>query len=207
MIFVVIMVELTLNWNRVANVVGPNGQIAFPAQLLPLLIGAFSLIRIIFLLFWEIYEPEDKEQGETATAPPADAAGNLSAANEARAAHQGLDLKETTVSSPTSYSKATTVIGHDQNHNPVPIRRSLFERYMVAWLPWLSQFPFWTKPVGGRHVRRRGRVRHAAGKRSGSRDSGIAFLRMSPQSPSRGFESPAQGGAASLPMSKVDEKA
>jgi len=205
MIFVVIMVELTLNWNRVADVIGPNNQIAFPAQLLPMLIGAFSLIRVLFLLFWEIYEPEDKEQGETATAPPEDAAGNLSAANEARATRQGLGLEDTPVASQPSYPKATTAIGHDHNHHPVPVRRSWYQRYMVAWLPWLSQFTFWTEPAGGRHVRPRGRVRHA-GKHGDARDSGVMFLRRSLLSPNGGIGSPAQDSVASPQMAKSDEK-
>ena len=220
MIFAVITVELTLNWNKVNDVIGTGNNVAYPSQLLPLLIGVFGLVRILFLLFWAYYEPEDREQGETATAPPEDAQGNLSVGNEQRAGPQGLGSRSRKrTASPSPYSPGTTILGHDQNHNPVAVRRSLFHRYMVAWLPWLSQFPFWTKPSGGyQHTRDRSRdwarprtSRNTKGNRA--RDSGMAFLRRSQQSPMAGFESPAPGNVASpqlnspdSPMIRFDEK-
>ena len=220
MIFAIITVELTLIWNRVSTVIVTGNSVAYPSQLLPLLVGGFGFVRILFLLFWAYYEPEDQERGETATAPPEDAQGNLSAGNEQRAARQGLGIesKEMTAS-PSSYSPGTTILGHDQNHNPVAIRRSLLHRYMVAWLPWLSQFPFWTKPSGGyQHTRVRSRnwarprnSRNPGG--NGARDSGMAFLGSSPQTPSGGFGSPAprhmtspQPNSPDSPMMRFDDK-
>jgi hypothetical protein len=209
MIFASIMVEMTIIWNKARAVIASSNQVAYPAQLLPMLIGAFGLLRILFLLFWSIYEPEDTEQGETATAPPEDAQGNISAGNKMRAANQGLGIKSEEVTvSPTPYppGPGTAIMGHDQDHNRVPIRRSLFHRYMVAWLPWLSQFPFWTKPSGGyQHTRLRSREwarpRNSRNpNRSSARDSGMAFLRRSPQTPDGRFESPAPGGLASPPL-------
>jgi hypothetical protein len=216
------MVEMTLHWNNAKAVITGAVQVAYPAQLLPMLIGAFGLLRILFLLFWSIYEPEDREQGETATAPPEDAQGHLSAGNKMRAANQGLGIQsEKMTASPTPHplGPGTAIMGHDQDHNPVPIRRSSFHRYVVAWLPWLSQFPFWTKPSGGyQHTRVRSRdwarPRNSRNPRgSSTRDSGMAFLRRSPQTPNGRFESPAPGDMASppltspvSPMIKFDEK-
>ncbi|MCJ1387706.1 hypothetical protein MMC18_000549 [Xylographa bjoerkii] len=230
MIFVAIMVEMTLNYNRVKNVISLLDTF-YPAQLLPMLIGAFGLTRILFLLFWSIYEPEDQEHGESATAPPEDAQGNPSAENkmredQMRGADQKLEFhsKEAPLS-PTRSSVAqdTSILGHDEDHNPVLIRRGLYRRYLVAWLPWLSQFPFWTKPHGGyRHTRARSRAwalpHNLAGLGSfGSSimsDSRIAFLRRRTQKPNGGFESTARGDGARQqqftsplhPMSKSDEK-
>jgi hypothetical protein len=202
MIFVAIMVEMTIFWNKAKAVIAAGNEVAYPAQLLPLLIGAFGLLRILFLLFWSIYEPEDREQGETATAPPVDAQGNLSAGNKMRAENQGLGIQsEKITASSTPYPPGPGAAIMD--HSPVLIRRSLFHRYMVAWLPWLSQFPFWTKPSGGyQHTRIRSRewARPFNPKSSGARDSGMAFLR-SPQTPNDRFESPVPGDMTSPQLS------
>ena len=215
------MVEMTLNYNKVKNVISLLDTF-YPAQLLPMLIGAFGLLRILFLLFWLIYEPEDKEHGETATAPPEDAQGNPSAENEIRkdrmqATDQGLEppTKELPVSSTQEpILPGTAIMGHDQNTNLVVIRRGLFRRYLVAWLPWLSQFPFWTKPAGGyQHTRARSRAwaLPRTSKGSNLRDSGLAFLRRRPQKPNGDFKSPSSDDKAHpqsefAPMIKNDEK-
>ena len=217
------MVEMTLNYNRVKNVISLLDTF-YPAQLLPMLIGAFGLLRILFLLFWSIYEPEDREHGESATAPPEDAQGNPSAEFEIRkdrmrATNQGLEpqpekLPVSSTQDPTSPGAA--IIGHDLNDNLVIIRRSLFHRYLVAWLPWLSQFPFWTKPAGGyQHTRARSRAWALPSnpKSSNLAHSRLAFLRRRPPKPNGDFESPAsnyvaspQSTSTSKPMVKNDDK-
>ncbi|MCJ1284192.1 hypothetical protein MMC26_003523 [Xylographa opegraphella] len=226
MIFAVLMVEMTLNYNRVGNVINLVDTF-YPAQLLPMLIGAFGLIRILFLLAWSFYDPENKEQGESATAPPEDAHGNLSAENKIREVElQGGDeksqiyAKEVPSSSTQSpITPGTAILGHDEDHNVVSIRRSALRRYLVAWLPWLSQFSFWTKPYGGyEHTRARSKawaLPRSFGKfgSSASRDSKGSFLRKRPPHQPAGFESPAQGNtsrpqftSAVRPVISSDEK-
>src|ERR1700745_640711 len=61
-IFCAIMIELTLNENRMLSVLAKNGGIGNPAQLLPLLVGVLSLVRILFLIY------VDRRKKRTATA-------------------------------------------------------------------------------------------------------------------------------------------
>jgi hypothetical protein len=132
------MVEMTLIWNHVTQVLGPNGQITYPAQLLPMMIGALSFLRICWLLFqrWQNPPEECGEEDEaTPRAPP-----NTSQA--------GLGL----LPSPSAYSEAKSgVIGQD-NDTSIVRNRSVVMRYMVAYLPWLSQFDFWKNPKGHRRL-------------------------------------------------------
>ncbi|MCJ1377932.1 Altered inheritance of mitochondria protein 18 mitochondrial [Xylographa soralifera] len=226
MIFAVLMVEMTLNYNNVKNVISLL-ETFYPAQLLPMLIGAFGLVRILFLLAWSIYEPEDKEQGESATAPPEDAQGNPSAENriredEMRGGDQKLEVrsKEMPLSPERSpITAGTTILGHDEDHNLVSVRRSAIRRYLVAWLPWLSQFSFWTKPYGGyQHTRARSKA-WAFPRNFGNlgdstlRDSRMTFLRRRPKKPTADFESSARGDKPSSQLTspthsmvKSDEK-
>lgn len=52
MIFTVFTVEFTLNFNHVAGVLAGQGN-AVPGQLLPLLVGLFSLVRIFWIMYKE----------------------------------------------------------------------------------------------------------------------------------------------------------
>ena len=58
MIFTVLCVEFTLNFNHVAGVLARQGN-AVPGQLLPLLVGLFSLVRLL----WIIYREKVVERG------------------------------------------------------------------------------------------------------------------------------------------------
>ncbi|MCJ1398165.1 hypothetical protein MMC11_001362 [Xylographa trunciseda] len=226
MIFAALMVEMTLNYNRVKNVISLLDTF-FPAQLLPMLIGAFGLIRILFLLFWSFYEPEDEENGESATAPPEDTKGNPSAENKfrengVRGADQKLEVhsKEMPLS-PTqpSITSGIDILCHDEDHNPILVRRSLLRRYIVAWLPWLSQFSFWTKPYGGyQHTRARSRAwafprNFGNFGNSALRDSRMTSLRWRPRKPygdskssARGDKSSSQFTSTQTPLDTSDEK-
>lgn len=43
-----ILVEFTLNYNHVKEVLGPDGRIYFPSQLIPMIIGAFTFCRVVY---------------------------------------------------------------------------------------------------------------------------------------------------------------
>jgi len=204
------MVELTLKWNHVSSVIVPHADSANPSQLLPMLIGALSLLRILFLIFWEKADPDDQEEGEIATAPPSTNPVAHAPPQHGLGFGQGLESLEPQVASPkTSYSERSVRVGPDDG-----IPRSTFHRYLVAWLPWLSQFSFWTKPSA--HNARNGGDKDWRADAGGIdvRDSGMAFLHDSVQSPtSTGFESPTPGAHASStitspasPMIRFDEK-
>ncbi|OLE52729.1 MAG: hypothetical protein AUG51_16690 [Acidobacteria bacterium 13_1_20CM_3_53_8] len=137
----IVAVELILIWNHVTQVYGPNGNISYPAQLLPLLIGVLGFIRICWLLYKKVTDPPDdccdengaapEKQSGSATAPPVNR-------------QVGLGLLAST------YSPARAEANGDDYDESIAHNRSLGMRYMVAYLPWLSQFGFWKNPKGRR---------------------------------------------------------
>ncbi|KAF2103214.1 hypothetical protein NA57DRAFT_72194 [Rhizodiscina lignyota] len=58
-IFSMVTCEFTLNYNHVQSVLGENGRIFFPSQLIPLVIGASSLIRVVYIGLEEWRAPGD----------------------------------------------------------------------------------------------------------------------------------------------------
>lgn len=210
MVFSIIMVELTLIWNHVTAVIGPHGNVAYPSQLLPMLIGTLSLVRILFLIVWEKADPDDKEEGETATAPPSTNPLAHAPPQHGLGFGQGLESLGPQVASPESaHSEPQLRVGPDDG-----VPRSTLHRYLVAWLPWLSQFPFWTRPSAHHARNAGGKDWRADLGEVNARDSGMAFLHDSLQSPtSTTFGSPRPEPHASStitsadsPMIRFDEK-
>lgn len=133
-------VELAVTWNYVRDVIGPNGNIDYPAQLLPMLIGALGFIRILWLMFkrWRWPEDESNEEEEVqqkSAMPPGAPPGTPGV---------GLGL----LSPQTPFSDAPTANDETDYDDSVTQGRSFATRYLVAYLPWLSQFEFWKNPKG-----------------------------------------------------------
>jgi len=123
---------MTLVWNNMHEVIGPRGGISYPAQLIPMMIGALSFVRITVLLIqqWRFPPEEDCcEENEQQERKPSVSSGGGGV---------GLGL------GPSAYSPATNAViaGHDYDTSVVS-RSSIAKRYLVAYLPWLSQFDFW----------------------------------------------------------------
>ena len=140
-IFAAIMVEFTLNANHIRGVLAEDSTIAYPSQLLPMLIGLLSLIRIMWLIFkqWRWSEVEASPKGKSKKPMP-----SIQCTPE-QPQSNGLGLQP--MPSP-AYSQATTVADDGHDHS-MTIHRPLHLRLLVAWLPWLSQFDLWTHPRGG----------------------------------------------------------
>jgi hypothetical protein len=135
------MVEVTLNWNHVTQVLGPNGNITYPGQLLPAMIGALGFLRILWLLFrrWQFPEADSSEERQGA-----DQKIGVSRVDPFDTPQEGLGL----LSSPSNYPEdRKVVIGQEQKTSTVR-RRPLMMRYLVAYLPWMSQFDFWKNSKG-----------------------------------------------------------
>lgn len=68
-----ILVEFTLNYNHVKEVLGPDGRIYFPSQLIPMIIGAFTFCRVVYKRInqsIQIHRHEHRpEKGETLLTP------------------------------------------------------------------------------------------------------------------------------------------
>jgi hypothetical protein len=108
MTYSIISVELTLVWNHLPSVLPGATQsgtpmIIKPAQLLPLLVGLFQVVRILYL-----------------------AASRLNRLS----AIKGPKKEEVGLKRPNSG-------GEMQGQRAY--------RYLIAWLPWLSQLPPWKK--------------------------------------------------------------
>lgn len=97
------MVEMTLVWNHAVQVLSGNQTIATPGQLLPLLIGALGLLRIVYFIFKDKIWGAGEQEEETHD-------------------HGG---------------------GEDRTDTENVKDRNRLLRYLVAWLPWLSDTPLW----------------------------------------------------------------
>jgi hypothetical protein len=125
------------------GVLGPNGNISYPAQLLPMMIGALSFLRICWLLFQRWLNPEPDCCDENEVTP-----GKLNESNGGPPATPSVGLG--LLSSPSSDSERPAAgTGQDYDQS-ITRQRSLAMRYLVAYLPWLSQFQFWKNPKGHR---------------------------------------------------------
>lgn len=132
------MVEMTVIWNHVINVTGPNGNISYPAQLLPMLIGALSFIRICWLIFKQWRDgPEDCcDENEAG----GEKLGVAPGAPNAPTAGLGIGPSSLT------YPDVTDASGARLDDASILANRSSVTRYTIAYLPWLSQFEFWKNP-------------------------------------------------------------
>src|ERR1700761_5925959 len=61
-----ILVECTLNYNHVKEVLGPGKRVFFPSQLIPMIIGAFSFVRLMYKLLEKWRDPNDEPSLPTA---------------------------------------------------------------------------------------------------------------------------------------------
>jgi hypothetical protein len=123
LIFSAIMVECTLNFNNVMNVLGGDhdGGLQLPSQLLPFLVGFFSFIRICYQLF------KRRQMGlRTALDVPA---------GMPREEAEEPPMNSSAASSEPPHGPADrTSSWGDERQRKWP----LVIRYLVAWLPWLG---------------------------------------------------------------------
>jgi len=156
MIYVIIMVELTIVWNH-ASAVTDGATLSQPSQLLPFLVGALGLVRILYIIaidtFTERAEAEEEQSLPPASETVATSHGTPQDENNPTTAPSSSPLLEkvssvtsTTVARPSSVATTTAPA------TPVRMRpelrraetasrileRKAIVRYLVAWLPWLS---------------------------------------------------------------------
>lgn len=121
------MVEMTLNYNHVTDVISlSSSNIATPSQLLPLLVGILGLIRVLYIMYKETkLEYEIKKAKVEAIA-----AGKRE--GELEEVENQILLRRTR----TDY-----VIEEDEQL----LQMGMARRYVVALLPWLSLTGLWKK--------------------------------------------------------------
>jgi hypothetical protein len=139
LIYSILLVEFTLNFNNMNAVLGGpnNNEVHLPAQLLPLMVGAFGFLRICYLSFEAWRSPGDATPSVVAPGQPRDS----------RTLHFGPDLLQ--AFSPAMGQKSTEKAPSPDEVDEVVGRRSRSVRYLVAWMPWLSLLssPYSDQPV------------------------------------------------------------
>jgi hypothetical protein len=136
-VFCMLMVEMTLNKNNMLQALAKNGHIQYPAQLLPLLVGGLSFIRVLWLIYAEgrdrVKEASSDNKGrferhETMTKPSWRNAYGL-----------GHDILK--ILSPSRKPHDAPVF---EEQPPLPyLLRPWHHRYLVALFPWLGSFESW----------------------------------------------------------------
>lgn len=146
-----LVIEITLNENNVIGVLGANratnnGNILTPGQLLPMLIGAFSFIRILYTA-WELWRSPDGD-----ITPSLGRNKSRRYSKVQRQSSKGLNIFQ--LFSTGIDGAETGGSRHDQAQNEwhndsrdpfleLHARLHLWQRIMITWLPWLSLLYFW----------------------------------------------------------------
>lgn len=132
-----ILVECTLNYNHVKEVLGPGNRIFFPSQLIPLIIGTFSFVRLIYKVLKKARGQDDEPAlpaNPHFSNPRQDVPGAkrffkvfappTNSLNPRPQLLEDIPLEDTDID----------ILVQDE-----PIRL----RYLITWLPWLSLLPWW----------------------------------------------------------------
>jgi hypothetical protein len=145
LVWSMLLVEMTLNYNHVSAVLGgpTDNELHLPAQLLPLLIGAFGFVRILYKLLEDRRGRGDVDPSLAHDpAPPSPKAARTMHLDKAFAAF-----------SPAMAKRAPTAPHDPAEVDPLERRRSRALRYLVAWLPWLSLLQHFQGPEGDEEKR------------------------------------------------------
>jgi hypothetical protein len=154
-IWSMVMIEVTLNYNHVANVLGENGRIFFPSQLIPMTIGICGFIRVGYLRFEQWRDPEGRKPSLEDDEPMPQRQSTIP---------RGKDIfRMFAPVSPPGVMKMTSEESLPQEFEDSDIDKDMegqpaWWRYTVAWLPWLNTVKQWwalrqpvKQPVIGPH--------------------------------------------------------
>jgi hypothetical protein len=125
-VFCAAMIEMTLHKNNMIAELAGGSNIAYPGQLIPLLVGILSFLRTVWLIFKEWREDRYRKALHDPEAPPSKT-GLLAAVPNIQ--HHGKKSDERVV--------LKTQAPDFQNEKP--IFESSLMRYILAWLPWLAE--------------------------------------------------------------------
>ena len=149
-ISLMLVIELTLNGNYARGVLGGNqatnnGNILTPGQLLPMLIGAFSFVRILYTA-WELWRSPNGD-----ITPSLGRNDSRRYSKIQRESAKGLNVFQLFSTGPDGAEAGKRT--YSGSHDPIiklHERLSWWRRIMITWLPWLSLLYFWpwSKDVG-----------------------------------------------------------
>lgn len=131
-----VMVEMTLNFNHVKNVLGENGRIFFPSQLIPFTIGVAGLLRVMYLSYDDWRNPGN-HQASLDRAPTIH--------HRSSTFPQGKDIFKVFSPANTQTSmgerKGTTddsMQFESSDLDPEVEGTPIWWRFLISWLPWLQ---------------------------------------------------------------------
>ena len=156
-----LLTEFTLNYNHIKSVLGPGGRIYFPSQLIPMIIGSVSFVRLMYKLLEQRRDPLD---GDDPSLPLNLTFSNRKATGSTSDPQQSFPSKKrfwkifapaTTINvsvngrvpSPALGRETTTPEPDDMDESLLEALRNRrknpsFLRYVVTFLPWLSLLLF-----------------------------------------------------------------
>jgi hypothetical protein len=164
-----IAVEFTLNFNRVHGVLGEGGRAYLPSQLLPLLIGTFAFVRILWIRFEKWRNPDDIDPSlpPTVTIAAVEADPRLSGRSKTlRVGKDVLMLFSPGMKRPVRKARPTGGNKKDEDevdgHRYVQVTGSIWRRLLVGWLPWLSLLPMFVRDSNDIDAEKRKETRREA---------------------------------------------
>jgi hypothetical protein len=134
-----ILVECTLNFNHVKEVLGPGNRIFFPSQLIPMIIGSFSFVRLIYKVLERQRDPNDEPSLPTDPRP-----------SKTQQEFPGTKRLFKIFAPPTNSLNPRPQLPEDMPPEDTDIDELVQDepirlRYLVTWLPWLSLLHWWTE--------------------------------------------------------------
>jgi hypothetical protein len=140
--FTMITVEMTLNYNHIQSVLGENGRIFFPSQLLPTIIGVCSFSRVSYLLFERWRSPKDTKPSLAVSSETPSRHASMPRGNILKLFAPATDH----VPAMTAEGKAATELQFESDDlDPEMAGKSLWWRLLVSYLPWLQAAHIWFK--------------------------------------------------------------
>ena len=115
------MIEMTLNFNHMQNTLASYGRIGYPGQLVPLVVGILSLVRVLWLIYmeWKDSRPDGNARNTTST----------------------YQYIRNILWPPLNVDDMA--LGELEGANMPSTLGPWHHRYLVAYLPWLSTLSFW----------------------------------------------------------------
>ncbi len=133
------MIEMTLNENHMLNTLAQNGNIAYPAQLLPLLVGSLSFMRVLWLIY---LERKERITETSSTSNVGVEASTNTPTTPPQNRRLGFSLNFDKIFLAWASPDTAVPTQFERTDSPY-IARPWQHRYLVALLPWLSTFNFW----------------------------------------------------------------
>jgi len=136
-----VLIELTLGENHMLQTLAKYGNVAFPAQLLPLLVGVLSFARVLWLILVDWVDSGDEKAASEDAAHPV----HPHRSAYAKTLRGGLRLLP-----PWNSAKQHRPAGPAGPARPddrKDLHKPIHYRILVGYLPWLSVFPFWRREL------------------------------------------------------------